>query len=156
MILEVPIEQADAALAALGGVPQPASERWVGIALIGEQPDAAGAPKPSEPAGPKFIYRPDERPGLDLTETAKPKRSFSGLSPTVQAGIRCEDSEFMQFLVEQRGCVREDVAGYVRGYCGVTSRADLDKQLIAGKKWRELEAEYQAWRLTQRYADSVR
>lgn len=34
IIIEVPIEQADQALAALGGLPQPATEAWVAIARL--------------------------------------------------------------------------------------------------------------------------
>ena len=35
IIVEVPLENADKALQALGGWPQPATERWVGVALVG-------------------------------------------------------------------------------------------------------------------------
>jgi hypothetical protein len=31
LVIELPIEEADAALATLGGLPQPAAERWVAI-----------------------------------------------------------------------------------------------------------------------------
>jgi hypothetical protein len=34
IILEIPIEGADAALAALGGIPQPQSDRWVAVARL--------------------------------------------------------------------------------------------------------------------------
>jgi hypothetical protein len=34
IVIEVPIEQADQALAALGGLPQPAEEKWVAIARL--------------------------------------------------------------------------------------------------------------------------
>src|SRR4051794_33494293 len=34
IVIEVPIEQADQALAALGGLPQPAEEKWVAVARI--------------------------------------------------------------------------------------------------------------------------
>src|SRR3954466_2743835 len=34
IVIEVPIEQADQALAALGGFPQPATEAWVAIARL--------------------------------------------------------------------------------------------------------------------------
>src|SRR4051812_46570220 len=34
LVIEVPIEQADQALAALGGLPQPATEAWVAIARL--------------------------------------------------------------------------------------------------------------------------
>jgi hypothetical protein len=34
IVIEVPIEQADQALAALGGLPQPATEAWVAIARL--------------------------------------------------------------------------------------------------------------------------
>src|SRR4051812_4591789 len=34
LVFEVPIEQADQALAALGGLPQPATEAWVALARL--------------------------------------------------------------------------------------------------------------------------
>src|SRR3954447_2369653 len=34
IVIEVPIEQADQALAALGGLPQPATEAWVALARL--------------------------------------------------------------------------------------------------------------------------
>jgi hypothetical protein len=43
LIFEVPIEGADAALTALGGIPQPHSESWVGIIRLN------GYSKPPEP-----------------------------------------------------------------------------------------------------------
>ena len=38
LVCEVPLEQADAALAALGGLPNPHAERWVGIVPLKAQP----------------------------------------------------------------------------------------------------------------------
>jgi hypothetical protein len=34
IICEIPIEEADAALSVLGGIPQPASERWIALAPL--------------------------------------------------------------------------------------------------------------------------
>lgn len=69
MVFEIPIEQANAALAALGGVPQPGSEQWVGVA-------------PLEPPAP----RPE-----------KPK-TWDDLSYPQRAGIRCSDKAFQDWM----------------------------------------------------------
>ena len=51
LVCEVPLEQADAALAALGGLPNPHAERWVGIVPLKAQPqgqdNSGSAPSPS-------------------------------------------------------------------------------------------------------------
>lgn len=46
LVMEIPVEQADAALKALGGLPQFSTEQWVGIAPINESvPGKPKAPK---------------------------------------------------------------------------------------------------------------
>jgi hypothetical protein len=72
MVVEIPIEEADAALATLGGLPQPAAERWVALAALN-----VTSIKPQE------------------------KRRFEDLKSAMQAGIRCADPPFWKFLTEQ-------------------------------------------------------
>ena len=52
LVFEIPIEQADAAMAILGGMPLPGQERWVGIAPLGNGEDrlATGSRQAAEPS----------------------------------------------------------------------------------------------------------
>jgi hypothetical protein len=81
------------------------------------------------------------------------RRSWSELSPTNQAGIRCADPAFQTFLREtkdQRCAGTDDAAMIVRKLCGVNSRAALATNSNAGEKWHSLQVEYEAWRLSGR------
>lgn len=118
LIFEVPIEGADAALAALGGIPQPHAESWVGIARLN------GVTKPE--------------PEL------KEKQKWDDLKLSMQAGIRCEEKAFQKFL----GVIpetHEEAATEVRNICGVDSRSGLNDNLKAAERWKRLDRSYQAW-----------
>lgn len=137
LVIEVPIEQADAALKALGGVPLPGKERWVGIAPLQDKPSPAASaldePAPSE----------------------QPKRNFHELSPASQAAIKCTDPNFRRFLTERNPSgglypTGDDAAEEVRRICGVQSRALLNSNPPAQRRWQLLVAEYEDYRLGRR------
>lgn len=118
LVLEVPIEQANAALKALGGVPQPDQEQWVGVAPLTQE----AAEKPVErPKGGKLAQR---------------------------AGILCATPSFHKWLTEERGLSVQseaEAAAYVREYCGVSSRADLDHDEDAGVMFSVIYDFYRDW-----------
>lgn len=131
LVLELPIEQADAALKALGGWPRPAESRWVGVAL---------APKEREQAA------------------KKERRDWPAVSPTEQAGIRCNEPTFWAYLNTLSfvvGLNNEDAAEVVREICGVKSRKELNTVAAAGRRWTALEGSYQQYLVDQRYSASV-
>jgi hypothetical protein len=126
IILEVPLEQADEALTVLGGVPRPDQERWVGVARIDPNaakaaPEVAGEPTP--PKGGKYAKR---------------------------AGIVCNEPGFWTFITEIFPQARHhgNAAEFVRSYCGVKSRSDLDHNEEAQRRFRGLVADYEFWRQT--------
>ena len=67
LIFEVPLEQTELAMKALG-VPQPDQETWCAIALL----------------------RPETKP-------EKPQRHWDQLKPSQQAGIACDDPRFQKW-----------------------------------------------------------
>jgi hypothetical protein len=71
LVLEIPIEEADNALATLGGIPQPQSDRWVAVARL----NGAAKPEP-EP---------------------KEKRRWEDLKLSMQASIRCNEKAFQKY-----------------------------------------------------------
>jgi hypothetical protein len=92
----------------------------------------------------------------DDVEAPAPKRKWEELSPAQQAGIRCEDPTFQQFAAHRAGRTSVDVADWVRGQCGVDSRSELNRNQDAADAWRMVEADYQSWLTTQRYAEVMR
>jgi hypothetical protein len=118
IVIEVPIEQADQALAALGGLPQPATEAWIALAA------------------------------LNVTSIKRQeKRRFEELKSAMQAGIRCGEPAFWRFLGEQFGVDKgeEAAASFVRAFCDVGSRSALNLDPVAAAKWQELDARYMVW-----------
>jgi len=136
IIFEVPQKDFDAAYEVLGGLPNPAAERWFGIAAI----DVSAVAQPRQSEGGK--------------STAGAKRDWRELSPAQQAGIRCDESTFSAFLKEQRPDdwheAQDDPAECVRLICGVKSRSDLATNHTARVMWHQLEAYYQTWLMAER------
>lgn len=85
----------------------------------------------------KHTQRPSERPRTPFHE--KPY--------SVQAGIRCSDERFWNFLADRHGWATgsEAAANYVRITSNVDSRADLDHQPDAAQTWEALNAEFEQW-----------
>ncbi|WP_315731738.1 MULTISPECIES: hypothetical protein [unclassified Bradyrhizobium] len=131
VILEVPIEQSDAAYEVLGGMPQPSKERWFAVAALA--PGAADA-KPN----PEVQPRPD-----------RAKRDWRDLPASQQAALRCNDATFRAFLNETQceGWAANDglAAECIRSICRVASRAELDTNHKARVIWHQLDSQYQAW-----------
>ncbi len=125
LIFEVPIEEADNALRVLGGMPRADAKTWVGIALITEE----AATQPAD----------------------KPRRRMADLSRAQQAGILCNHWQFQHFVnhvyeVNFSGSDdTEKTAEFVRNYCKVASRAELDNSEHGHERWDQLRTEYDAW-----------
>lgn len=85
----------------------------------------------------------------------KEKRRWDDLTLREQAVIRCKDPAFWKFCQEKNRCFPEmkratiedqvTASEWVRWYCGVISRSDLNTNRVAAEKWRHLDREYQAW-----------
>lgn len=121
IVLEMPIEGMQDAIALLGA-PVPGNEVWVAIARL--------------KSGAEAIPEPAPRKGT-LAQ---------------QAGILCNDFAFVRYAHEHAtgeeefsGMSIEAAAEYVRFHCGVKSRADLDKDELAARKFRDLRADYKLW-----------
>jgi hypothetical protein len=132
LIFEVPIEEADAALQTLGGLPRAATEVWAGIARIDPKKPASDAP--------------------GKAPAPKERRPFKSLPLSQQAAIRCQDEEFRRFLVEREGgsdmvvTDAESTAATVRDICGVASRSEIREQNVSGALWRELDSAFLDWK----------
>jgi len=110
LVLEVPLEKANSALAALGGIPQPATETWVAVARLTAEPKS---------------------------EKPKERRRFEELPLSQQAALRCNDPEFQGWLDVANA---DRAAAEVRLRCAVKSRAELDSNNFAADLWRDLDS----------------
>ncbi len=117
-VFEVPVEAADNAMRLLGGMPRPDQEQWVGIAPITEVA-ATRAPTPAE----------------------KPRRAWAETPLVQQAGIRCTDYEFRQWLAASD---EQDAIEAVWRICEVKSRTEFATDDVAAEKWRSLDRDFLA------------
>jgi hypothetical protein len=80
----------------------------------------------------------DEQP-TEQPKAERPKQHFNQMHYAEQAGILCADPQFQKWLGEPGV---DATADYVRRYCGVESRAHIQRSTEAIMKWRELVARY--------------
>jgi hypothetical protein len=117
IILEIPIEQADSFIAAFGC---PRTDKSVPVAIARLDPNA----KAEKPRGGKLAQ---------------------------WAGIVCVEGSFGEFLAEKYWrtdpMAVSDPVVFLRTYCGVSSRAELDHNVQAAAKFRNLMREFEAWKL---------
>lgn len=117
LVMEVVDEQIDEALAILGGMPKSDDPIWCGIARM-IKPTAGPETVPaSPPRTPEAEPEAQEKAG-------KPKRRFSELPRSAQAGILCSDPRFIRWIGANDSI---HAAEKVRSRCQVESRADLDR-----------------------------
>lgn len=101
---------------------------------------AFGTPNPSNGV-PVALARIDPN--------AKPERKGGKLAQ--KAGILCSEGAFRRYLAEigEYDGIRmldlDMAADELRNICGVESRADLDHNEEAARKFKDLEASYKAW-----------
>ena len=84
---------------------------------------------------------------------AKTHFAWADLAPTVQAGIRCSNPEFIIWLGAD---TIEAAAAKVREFCHVDSRSDIKPGTEAAKLWAHMDRDFQAYQVSARYKDSVR
>lgn len=145
IILEVPIEGADAALKALGGVPRSDCETWVAVARLDPALDAR-----------EMSASPASEPRNAPAEASAPKerQRFATMPLPKQAAIRCGDPDFRRFLAQRGHFARSGIAvldldmaaGEVREICCVTSRSQISDADGSGDLWTALDREYGDWK----------
>lgn len=126
VLVEVPIEAGPQVVAAFG-TPDPSKETWVALARLTEDAvKQTGVQKADKPKGGRLAQ---------------------------MAGILCNEPGFRRFLehilffkIGDTDVLDPDMAAdEVRIRCGVTSRAELDTNDEAGKRFLDLVADYELW-----------
>lgn len=142
VVIEVPIEEADAALRALGGVPMPHLDRWCAVALLRDgaaAPPLADRPMPVEP----------EATAPSITKAG---RIWREIEFSQQAGILSADDDFQRWIGVPPGISGSPAleasastaaaAALIRERCGVASRAELDRDPDAAERWIKLSHDF--------------
>lgn len=148
IIFEVPLEQQTEVLTMLGAP----GDQWVAIALLDDKAASFNG---------RTSDFDSENAGSIPAAVAKPKRAFKDLPLSQQAGIRCGEAQFREFLLHKLFTtekigegVLKDTATLLREEIGVSSRSSLDVYGgDAASRWQNLNAEYETRLLDQKYAD---
>ena len=150
LVFEIPQEDFDRAYEVLGGLPNPAAERWFGIAAIAQKENAQSVPTKEVTDVPEIAPQASPR----NADRSGAKRKFRDMLPAQQAGIRCENSIFSAYLKERWPASwresSEDAAECVRLICCVQSRSELNSNAMAKSRWVKLDDGYQAWQALER------
>ena len=118
IVLEMPLENADAFLSAFG-TPNPAEEKWCALArLVDYQPPEEAQPEPDH-------------------------HGWHDLRPSAQAAIRCEDPLFQQFFLTED---KDDTVRKLRNTLKVASRSELDRNDEARNRWERVDGEFIEWK----------
>lgn len=142
LVFEIPIADVESALGVLG-IPDPATERWCGIAVLN---DSAAGTQPPLPA----------RSSADFGGAGNHPEAGSGAAgrpaqhPLVrQAGMLCKDPRFQEWVRnEEMGDgypavpTPELAAALLRDHCGIASRRELATNPDAAAKFEQLIARY--------------
>ena len=161
IILEVPLEAANAVLDVLGGMPDPAQSLWLGVARLNGTASAVNPELPSpsshQTSPGNFDATGGVSPPLPGTDGRKPgtqSKPWSSMSPAQQAGILCNEKDFRQFISMHYGDAYKHLspAEFVRELCGVKSRKDIASNHKSRVIWHQLVEDYRVW---QRYPEMV-
>lgn len=148
LILEIPLEQAPQVHEAFGE-PLPDGSTWVAVARLENSldyhhktvHDGEGAGAPGMAAQAETVPAP---------EPPSPHRLTKGGKLCQRAAIMCGEGSFWKFFAERYKpfVINDDIRDsptFVRRFCGVTSRAELDHNPEAASKFLDLESRYKAW-----------
>lgn len=97
------------------------------------------------------LANPDQPVGTPAKEPTPGKPKGGALSK--EAGKICHVLEFQQYCADQLTSVspttfepsHDIAANYIRSFCGIESRAELDHNATAAKKFRNLMTDYSRW-----------
>ena len=86
--------------------------------------------------------------GDDETPKKPSKKDWREMTPASQAGIRCAEIRFRNFLALKHNVdtkTTEEAATAIRKMCGVASRMELATNHKARTLWHQIDTEYREW-----------
>ena len=144
IVFEVPLADSDAAYEILGGMPNPAKERWFGIAAL----------KPGKEVVPdtqRSVQRLDTQPEPNQPP-ARAKRPWRDLPYPQQAGICINEPAFAAYLREEHPDEWHETGeadACLKFICGINSKSELATNKKAATLWFQIDSAYQAWRAVE-------
>lgn len=84
----------------------------------------------------------------EMPKEPKGKLDWREVQPAAQAGIRCAEPRFRDYLAVEHGIntkTAQEAAEAVRNLCGVNSRAQLGVNHKARTLWNQLDSGYREW-----------
>lgn len=89
---------------------------------------------------------------VEIDDNEQPKEKgrldWRDVQPAAQAGIRCAEPRFRDYLAVEHGIntkTAQEAAEAVRTLCGVNSRAQLGVNHKARTLWHQLDSSYRQW-----------
>lgn len=149
LVFEIPIEQADAAYQALGGMPIAAKEVWCAIARMIEPVSRQLPPAAENKPGAENPSPPSPTP----LRADKIRQKWATMPYAKQVVLRGQEPIFWAFLREmcaKKVSSEEEAAQAVREICCVNSRADIKPETEAETYWLDLEKWFDAWKVSDR------
>jgi hypothetical protein len=86
--------------------------------------------------------------GDDELPKERGKLDWRDVQPAAQAGIRCAEPRFWNFLWEEQGISvadKDEAADAVRKMCSISSRSELSTNHKARVLWNQLDTAYREW-----------
>lgn len=139
IVFEVPLAESDAAYEILGGMPNPAKERWFGVAAL--KSPAEEAPS-NVPSGSPPSTRPDGT-----------KRDWRSVPYPQQAGIRVNEAAFEIYLRQEHPNEWHetgDTDACLKFICKIDSKRELATNHKAAALWHQIDSFYSAWLAKER------
>lgn len=133
VVIEIPLEGSNAAYEALGGMPRPDREVWLGLVQVTKEAAVSAANQMSQS---------EDKPQNPDREYSK----WDTLKPAQQAGIMCSDQTFWDFLKSKGwGPVNsaEEAAHIMRQLLHVKTRADIKAD---DPPWLNLKSQFEYYR----------
>lgn len=131
VIFEVPIEQMLEVLTVFGS-PDPNTTTWAALARLKDEKEIKQLPPPEE--------------NNNDTGNKLPERASAPLAQRI--AILCQEVAFRKFLTEQYKTkveTSDQAASFIRGYCDVMSRSEIEHNSEASQKWEQIYSKYRAW-----------
>lgn len=88
---------------------------------------------------------------VEIDDNEEPKKKpldWRDVQPAAQAGIRCADPRFREYLSKEHGFHAQDTeqaATVVRQLCKVNTRAAFSTNPAARSRWLDLDSKYREW-----------
>ncbi len=143
VVFEVPMETANEAYQALGGMPDPAAEVWCAIARL-VQPTGKGV-------GVETTNR--AQPALGDVPARAPRNKLAQL-----AGMLSKTPLFHRYLeaiFADTDVGEEEATIHIRAFCAVTSRSQIHPDTPAGDKFLKLYNDFIFWRDADKFVETT-